>query len=31
VCEQCILTDNELWKKYYNDDNENEIRFDADF
>lgn len=31
VCEQCIITDNELWKKYYNNDNEDEIRFDADF
>ena len=31
VCEQCILSDDELFKKYYDDENDNEIRFDADF
>tara|TARA_R110000744_G_scaffold44318_5_gene98978 strand:+ start:1028 stop:1405 length:378 start_codon:yes stop_codon:yes gene_type:complete len=30
VCEQCVLTDNELWKKYYSEEDD-DIRFDADF
>jgi|TARA_R100001443_G_scaffold26693_1_gene39996 hypothetical protein len=33
VCDDCISADNELYKKYYggDTDNENEIVFDADF
>lgn len=31
VCETCLSEDDKLWDKYYGDENDIEIRFDADF